>query len=577
MAAQTAEKEMTKEKRISFAHSVTGRVAFTSLIAVAVLLTVILLSIIPRAESSISHTTKNYLSDMALSYGREIEAFEQQNGADALSTDNLSSILEGVGVEGMDSSYAYLVAADGTMMYHPTAEKIGQPVENSVVLGLIDQIKKGETPKPQNTTVEYMFNGDKKYAAYYVASDNSFILVISADYDEVIKPVHTMTVSGIVIGVIAAAVVFIILLATLIRLLKPVQVMTGLIDRMSNLDFSESEDEKALINSKNEFGFMARALMNMQRKIGDKIEQIKDQSTKLFDSSNGMLKHATDMNETTNQVDTAVSEIAQGATNQASETQSASENVIRIGNMIEETNTQVESLNSTASSMLASQQTATDILDELGKTNENTKNSIDEIAEETKTTNESAGRIREATNLITSIAEETNLLSLNASIEAARAGEAGRGFAVVASQIQKLAEQSNNSAQQIEDIVDDLIKNSNQTVETMEKVKEVIDKQTQDVDRTRDAFQQVSTGIEDSINGIQAISEKMKDMDVARTKVVETVSNLSAIAEENAASTEESSASVSSITGIADEIQTSSSDLRQIAEELDENMSEFKY
>jgi methyl-accepting chemotaxis protein len=290
-----------------------------------------------------------------------------------------------------------------------------------------------------------------------------------------------------------------------------------------------------------------------------------------------MLKHAEDMNETTAQVDRSVCEIAEGASSQAGETQSASENVITIGNMIEETNNEVNNLSNTASSMKASHQTALNILQELGRTNEQTKSSIAEIEAQTKTTNLSAGKIREATSFITAIAEETNLLSLNASIEAARAGEAGRGFAVVASQIQKLAEQSNDSAKQIENIVDELIRDSDRAVQTMDSVKDIIQRQSEDVDRTKAAFGEVSDGIDDSIGGINSIADKVAQMDTARVSVVDTVSNLSAIAEENAASTEESSATVSTITGIANEIEDSSSDLRKIAETLEQKMDAFKY
>ena len=193
------------------------------------------------------------------------------------------------------------------------------------------------------------------------------------------------------------------------------------------------------------------------------------------------------------------------------------------------------------------------------------------------TTNVSATKIREVTGLITDIAEETNLLSLNASIEAARAGEAGRGFAVVASQIQKLAEQSDVSAKQIENIIDQLVADSEKAVATMEQVQRIIDEQSRDVDRTGEVFRSVSDGIQKSIDGINLIGQKVQNMDQARIAVVDTVSNLSAIAEENAASTQESSASVTSITGIADEMQISSEDMRKIAEDLDQRMAAFKY
>ena len=198
------------------------------------------------------------------------------------------------------------------------------------------------------------------------------------------------------------------------------------------------------------------------------------------------------------------------------------------------------------------------------------------IYEQTHTTNQSAQKIKEATNLITSIAEETNLLSLNASIEAARAGEQGRGFAVVAAQIQKLAEQSNESAKQIETIISQLIADSDKSVETMNIVKDIMVKQSENVTKTDEHFGQVLKGIENSIEAINRIAGKTEEMDKARVSVVDTVQNLTAIAEENAASTEETSASITEITTAVADISDKASQLKGIADKMDESMAIFR-
>lgn len=243
--------------------------------------------------------------------------------------------------------------------------------------------------------------------------------------------------------------------------------------------------------------------------------------------------------------------------------------------MIEETNNEVEKLRNNARSMRDSGDKALNILAELNNINQKTKEAIQTIYEQTNMTNESALKIKEATDIITDIAEETNLLSLNASIEAARAGEQGRGFAVVASQIQKLAEQSNDSARQIADIINLLITDSEKTVETMEDVKAVIEQQNEHVINTGKAFMEVKTGIDSSVESVREITAKTKQLDDARVKVVDVVQNLTAIAEENAASTEETSASASEVGAIMGTISDNAQQLNTIADELKNSIKQF--
>ena len=197
------------------------------------------------------------------------------------------------------------------------------------------------------------------------------------------------------------------------------------------------------------------------------------------------------------------------------------------------------------------------------------------LFEQTNITNISALKIKEATTLISSIAEETNLLSLNASIEAARAGEAGRGFAVVASQIQKLADQSNESANQIDQIIHALIEDSEKAVKTMDEVKTIMNLQSENVHKTGQVFEQVRDGISSSISGVGEIATRTTQLDKARGDVVDVVQNLTAIAQQNAASTEETSASVMEVSNVMQEIMENANRLKEIASILEENMNSF--
>ncbi|MBQ1822805.1 MAG: methyl-accepting chemotaxis protein [Lachnospiraceae bacterium] len=557
-------------------HSVVLRFIIMLIIFVVVCTAASISVMAVRMRAQYQTIMQDYLLDLAKSGETTIEReIKVLDTARALDRNRLASSVGDIKINGVESCYTYVVSGNGTMLYHPTVEKIGKPVENALILDVVSKLQKKEEVEPASSIYDY--HGAKKLCAYYPEKDGLYIVVCTADLDDALSGIHENLGQACALGGFLAVVFAILGFFFSTRMFKRVGQMQGMIDRMKNLDFTVDETETKLLQSKDEFGIMAKALASLQQKLGETVSQIKNQSDRLFDSSNGMYKNISNMTQTTDQVDRAVQEIAEGATNQANETQKANENVITIGTMIEDTNNEVEELKKTAKNMQEAQRTAHEILEELGTVNQHTKASVEEIAQQTMTTNVSATKIREVTGLITDIAEETNLLSLNASIEAARAGEAGRGFAVVASQIQKLAEQSDASAKQIENIIDQLVADSEKAVATMEQVQRIIDEQSQDVDRTGEVFRSVSDGIQKSIDGINLIGQKVQNMDQARIAVVDTVSNLSAIAEENAASTQESSASVTSITGIADEMQISSEDMRKIAEDLDQRMAAFKY
>lgn len=333
--------------------------------------------------------------------------------------------------------------------------------------------------------------------------------------------------------------------------------------------------DKAL-KRKDEIGNINRAIQSLKQELLGIISNIMQQSGELHESSDRLNEGATESSEHIMQVERAVEEIAQGAGGQAEETQKATENIIVMGNMIEETTDEINTMNENAQQIKQLGNTAIRSLQELQEINQKTKTSIDIIFEQTNTTNTSAQKIKEATELITDIAEETNLLSLNASIEAARAGEQGRGFAVVAAQIQKLAEQSNESARQIEEIITSLLEDSAKAVETMDEVKTIIGTQNENMKKTDEQVNQVLHQVEQAIEAIGRVAERTDKLNEARINVTDTVQNLTAVAQENAASTQESAASVNQVSEIIQTIAGDANSLKSIAEKLNDSMQIFE-
>lgn len=568
--------ETADTERIGFLHSLKAKILL--LVAAAVVLTVVLnlWTVIPKSSSNISELTSNYMLDVAMVAGEGIDNQIRMSSYDSvMSGGNLSRIVGNVEIKGVKDSYTYIVDGDGTMLYHPTADKIGKPVENSVVKGVISKLKSENRPQPE--VVQYNFNGETKYAGIYVGKSKDFILVVNANKKQALSGTTSVVTSTVKGSIFAMVLCLIAAIFVTRKIVAPIISATDTVEKLGNLDFSEDvSSDKKMLNRKDEVGVMLRSITELKNIIVKVMAEIRAYSESLGETAEALKNSANESSTAAGQVETAITGIADGASSQAQETQSATENVIVMGKMIEQASTEVEQLGDNAADMHKASENAMSILAELEKINQKTMEAIHIIGEQTQKTNESAAKIKVATDMISEIAEETTLLSLNASIEAARAGEQGRGFAVVANQIQKLAEQSADATTQITEVISELVNDAQESVQTMDEVKEVMNQQSENVSQTEKAFKNVEKGIAESIESVEKITDKTRKLDEARAGVVDVVQSLSAIAEENAASAEETSASASEVGSIMEDVSQNANMLDEIAVKLNENVKRFK-
>lgn len=373
---------------------------------------------------------------------------------------------------------------------------------------------------------------------------------------------------GTVLAMIVAALTALSITTSLRNSIRQVEIAAG-----GNL--SEQVNPR-LMARKDEIGDLSRALHLLQTELTKAIAQISSNNRELLLTADQLEDMAEDTSHAMSGVEDAMHVIAQGAQEQALNTETASNNIGRIGDGIQETSREVRLLGNTAEDMRNSSQKAAETMEELRSINQKVEDSIAMIEKQTHDTNAEAQRIKEATAMITDIADETNLLSLNASIEAARAGEAGRGFAVVASQIQKLAEQSNESSKVIEEIIGKLIADSDQTVETMESVSEIISSQSRNLTGTEEIVRQVTEGINASITSIGQIEESTAQLDRARQEVIQAVSELSQIARQNADSTQATSSAVGQVVDSAGKVADHAARLKAVADNMAASIGHFK-
>lgn len=334
--------------------------------------------------------------------------------------------------------------------------------------------------------------------------------------------------------------------------------------------------DERMLGRQDEVGDLSRVTITLRDAMKSTINEISRNAKQLLEASETLGAAADNTNGTMREVKQAVNMIAESSTEQARNSKSTSEHMRVMGEDITETSAEVEVLDRNAESMQQSSEKAANTLGNLRKINDEVESIIGEVQLQTNRTNESVQKIHEATAFITSIAEETNLLSLNAAIEAARAGESGRGFAVVADQIQKLADQSNKSSKEIEETTRNLMEDSGKAVEIMQKMQNIIESQNQSMLDTQSIVEEVLDEISNSMQSIEQIKNSTKRLEASRNEVVQAVGELSDIAQDNASSTRKTYDATQEVAGTFEQVSASAGRLREIADELVESIDYFK-
>lgn len=457
-----------------------------------------------------------------------------------------------------------------------TDETGKREINTKISADIYEKIQKGED---YFSTDIKLFG--KPYSGYYVplyqpgTKDVIGSIFCGRSQDQVIKGMRStiLSMSFAMFGMFV--VTFIIVLFMVIRIVKS---LDGAVNNLGNVarGVLNFEMRPQLLERGDEVGDIARAIQSLIDSLHEIITSITDSSKALEEFSDKFTSSFKLISTSISNVNIAVDEIAGGATSQAHETMSANQRVNEMGQALEETSLNVETLNSSSQKMKEYNKTAGKNLEELTEISEKTKDSVNEVQKQTNLTNQSAQQIREATELITDIAAQTNLLSLNASIEAARAGENGRGFAVVADQIRNLSEQSRQSAERIVQIVNDLLENSDTSVKTMNEVTDNIKVQNDKLSETEQMFKSLNMEIHEVSDAITQISEQTTALNMHKQTVTGIVDNLASIAEENAASTEETSASMTELNDIVTECHEAIGELTRLADQLAENTKHFE-
>ena len=490
----------------------------------------------------------------------------------------LSDIIKDAGYG--ESGYAYMINNSGTIVAHPDKERVlsqWNPIEeakndNSLasVANLFDKILKERTG-----ISDYSFQGKELYVGYTPVNGSNWIMVITADKNEVLHEVGQLQ-KGILIFV-AAVLLFSMILVYIIgnSITKPIILTVKHSEKIAALDITQ-DVPKALTRKKDEIGAMARGMQTVTDNLREIIRQISDSSQQVSASSEQLTATSHQSATVAEEIAKTIEDISRSASDQAVNTEEGANKAFSLGKCIEKDQDYMNELNNASKKVVEVVNEALEEIEYISNMAEENDEAVKEINNVILKTNDSSNRIGEASNVISNIAEQTNLLALNAAIEVARAGDAGRGFSVVAEEIRKLAEQSSESTKLINEIVNELQSNSQSAVLTMKRVADISNKQNSGIINGRDKYRLIAEAMDEAMSYVEKLNASGQEMEDMKNQILNSLQNLSAIAEENSASTEEITATLEEQTASIEEISNASESLSNLAQSLQSIIMRFK-
>jgi len=423
------------------------------------------------SETLVSKSTGAFV----VAFAHPIKANGQLLGfaAAAVNADSIVKYLADTKILGTKSSYAYLVDEKGTMLYHPTADKIGKPLENAQIKAVVARVQSGEKVEPDY--VEYEFQGKPKMAAYSIIPETKWTLVLTGDVSEVMLPVNSMRTFIFIIGLICVTIALVISILIARMIAAPIVKLTELINKTAELDLKYDESYVYLEKNKDETGTIAKAMFHTRKVLREMTGNLMSVSKNMMENADKLEKLSIKVQENAYENSATTQELSAGMEETAASSEEITATVAEIDSNVETIADRAKE-GTNISGQISHR--AVTLKKEALESNETARviyNAVREKMEKAIEQTNTISQISILADTILSITGQTNLLALNAAIEAARAGEAGRGFAVVADEIRKLAEESSKTASGIQDIVRNVYSSVGQMRENSEAMLTFID------------------------------------------------------------------------------------------------------
>ncbi len=560
------EQSKTK-KRGTFA----AKIIVMVILAVIVSNVICMVFILESSKKQITDSTKHTMVDVINTTSKIVENEISNADTEDLDYDEYAKSLSDVKLEGMDSSYVYVVKNDGTMLYHPTKEKVGQPVENAVIKGVVQQLQDGK--KPGTTVVEYDFNGTTKYSAYTILN-NENILVLTADESEALAGITTVT--GVAVGIIAIVVLIAIIISFIMgrRLMRPLVKVSTIIEDVANGNIEA--DFSVVKESNDEIGLIIEKMKELTQSLGSIVGKIRTSSDTMSSNSYELNDTSSQTLAANNEISKAVEDVAEGSTGMAASISKINENLLEMSNETKDINASVDEIKNQTTAVQDSSKIMNDKIKSMQDSSHKMDEGISAISKRIETVNTTVDKVSNIVSVIEEISSETNLLSLNASIEAARAGDAGKGFAVVAQEIRVLSDNTNTELENIKQIISSLVEECRYCVQASGTIVEDNAKQKEEIKAVLDEFGSLDEQIQKTAEKADEIEELVTAMIELNDDITKSSNSLTDVSAANAAATEEMNANIEELNAMMHGVSEMAEHMNNESDGLKEALSFFR-
>ena len=559
-------KQGANKKRGTFATKIIAMV----ILAIVISNVICMVFILESSKKQITDSVKHTMVDVVNTTSKIMENEISNSGVDDLDYDGYANNLSDVKLEGMDSAYMYVVQNDGTMLYHPTKEKVGQPVENAVIKGVVQQLQDGK--KPGTTVVEYDFNGTTKYSAYTILN-NENILVLTADESEALAGITTVT--GVAVGIIAIVVLIAIIISFIMgrRLMRPFVKVSTIIEDVANGNIEA--DFSVVKESNDEIGLIIEKMKELTQSLGSIVGKIRNSSDTMSSNSYELNDTSSQTLAANNEISKAVEDVAEGSTGMAASISKINENLLEMSNETKDINASVDEIKNQTVAVQDSSKIMNDKIKSMQDSSHKMDEGISAISKRIETVNTTVDKVSNIVSVIEEISSETNLLSLNASIEAARAGDAGKGFAVVAQEIRVLSDNTNTELENIKQIISSLVEECRYCVQASGTIVEDNAKQKEEIKAVLDEFGSLDEQIQKTAEKADEIEELVTAMIELNDDITKSSNSLTDVSAANAAATEEMNANIEELNAMMHGVSEMAGHMNDESDGLKEALSFF--